>query len=90
MDEKVSNTYPTYGLRAVAWVDLIASIISAIVLWATSTYAVTNTTLGIQIGHTEINFFRVGLGIGILFQGIFVCKLFLIIASIPDHLAFTM
>jgi hypothetical protein len=32
----------------------------------------------------------VGLGIGILFQGIFVCKLFLIIASIPDHLAFTM
>jgi hypothetical protein len=36
MTDKLLKTGPTSGLRAVAWVDLVGSMVTAIVLWATS------------------------------------------------------
>jgi hypothetical protein len=47
MDDKLLKTGPTSGLRAVAWVDLIGSIITAIVLWATS---VTSSSVALGFG----------------------------------------
>jgi hypothetical protein len=45
MSDKLLKTGPISGLRVVAWVDLIGSIITAIILWATSA-----NSLSIAIG----------------------------------------
>jgi hypothetical protein len=67
------------ALKFFAWLDLIAGIIGAIWIW-------------VQFGKTgdysfsPVNPVGVGVGFAVLFQGMFACALFLVIASIAESL----
>ena len=56
-------------LKFFAWMDLVASIIAAILIIA---------------GNSSLYF--IGLALGILLQGMLVCSLFLVIASMAENL----
>jgi len=71
------------ALKFFAWLDLIGGIVGAVWVWAqfgstqvTSSYSST----------TEANPVAIGIGVGVLLQGMFVCALFLVIASIAESL----
>ncbi len=62
------------GLRVLAWLNLIVSILTTDVIWIR--YAL----------QTEINVLALGLGFVILFQGMAVCVVLLVAASTADNL----
>lgn len=73
-------------LKFLGWLDLVAGIIGSIVIWAN--YSTKEVTLGEYYKYTEKVTDPVGVGLGflVLFQGIFICILFLVIASIAENL----
>jgi hypothetical protein len=69
-------------LRIFAWLDLIGSIIASIFIW--SKFG-TRKMPGFSY-LTEADPLTIGLGFGILVQGVFACVLFLVIASMAENL----
>ena len=72
-------------LRVFAWLDLLVSIIFSIVIWSEFS---TEISKGYYTSEKVSNPYMIGLGIGVLLQGIFVCALFLVIAHIAESLIF--
>ena len=70
------------ALKIFAWINAVASTIAALFCW--SQYG------SIDTGHysSEINAIGVGLGFAILFQGLFGCALFLVIADIAENVIY--
>ena len=67
------------ALKAFAFLDLIASIIISIYIFA-------NSTIEISYSEKITNPIAIGLGLGILIQGIMVCTLFFVIANIAENI----
>lgn len=70
-------------LRFFAWLDLAIGIIGAIAIWFIFG---TTRTIGFYSSTAEANPLAIGIGIAILFQGMFLCAFFLVIASIAESL----
>ena len=72
-------------LRIFAWLNLLVSIIISVVIWSKFS---TEIDRGYYTSERVANPYMVGLGIGVLLQGIFACALFLVIAHIAESLIF--
>ena len=71
------------ALKFFAWLDLISSICGAIWIWSQFSKLTTSDVFGFP--GTTINPVGIGIGIGILFQGILGFVLFLTVASIAEN-----
>jgi hypothetical protein len=71
-------------LRIFAWLDLVAGIALAIIIWVK--FSATEIGTGTYYAHTITNPIAIAVGIAVLLQGMFVCALFLVIASIAENL----
>ncbi len=73
------------ALRFFAWLDLIAGIVFAIIIWAK--FATSEIGAGYYSrAETITNPIAIGIGIAVLLQGIFVWALFLVLSSIAQNL----
>lgn len=71
-------------LKFFAWLNLIASSFISVYIWKEfSTTPVSDRLY--SYGKTISNPVAIGLGIGILLQGIFVCAFFLVVAIIAEN-----
>ena len=82
--EQVIIPISIWILRTFAWLDLLISIISSIVIWSNFSTEANKDYLGGNV----TNPYMIVLGIGVLLQGIFVCALFLVLAHIAESLVF--
>lgn len=73
------------ALRAFAWLDLAGGFLSAVIVWLTA--GTREVVLFGDITRTEANPLGIGLGFVLLFQGVFLCALFLVIAGAAEDLA---
>ena len=85
-----SNYQPTFShtsgaiqaLKFFAWLDLVAGISGSIFIWVNFA----RTPVAGYYSMTETNPVGLGLGFAVLFQGIFCCVLFLVIAQMAQNL----
>ena len=69
-------------LKFFAWLDLMAGIFGSVLIWA----SFGKTVIPGYFSLTETNPVAIGLGFAVLFQGVFCCALFLVIAQIAENL----
>lgn len=79
----IGGTGKISALKFFAWFDLIISIICALIIWFG--YSTSTIPSGYFRSENVTNYAAIGLGFGILIQGIFGCVLFLVIASIAEN-----
>ncbi len=73
-------------LRFFAWLDLVFGIICSIVIWVN--YGSTEVFNKYYYSTSNVaNPIGIGLGIGVLMQGIFLCAFFLVVASMAENLS---
>jgi amino acid transporter len=83
---KTSSNTAAEWLRLFAWIDLIAGLVGAILIWANLSSK--EITKGGYYSYVEkvTDPLGVALGFVVLFQGMFLCALFLVVASIASNL----
>jgi ribosomal protein L40E len=87
-----SSTAPERGgaigaLRFFAWLDLVAGIIGAIVIWANFGSVEVPIFAGSTVTRVQANPVGISLGIAVLLQGIFLCAFFLVVAGAAEDVA---
>ncbi len=86
---KQESTGAIAVLEVFAWLDLFFGILGAIIIWANyGTQKIANTDYYYSSSRTiEVaNPLWIGIGVAVLFQGVFLCAFFLVVASMAENL----